>query len=175
VVHHRRAEWPGGYMPKVTSPQTLIERFGVSPVETMGGGDAEEQALLEPMLLEARRYLEGFPWCGGIKAAYFGMGCGGIFAIFLFDTGNAAQPDGQLFWIVVGDLPPAYLIADERTANPEDALDWYIRLMGAWVDAVEQGRPVTGLIPVNVPPTAEYAAMLASRLVYLQENFFDDD
>lgn len=83
-------------------------------------------------------------------------------------------PENHLLWVVVGDIPPAYLRVDADD-DPEDALDMYIRMMGAWVDAVEQGKPVDGLIPVNVPPTAEYAEMLGGRLMFLQENFFSDE
>jgi hypothetical protein len=139
----------------------LISRHGVCRIEDMGDGDEEEQQLLQPMLEEARSYLQGFGWCEGVDAEYFGMGCGNVFAIFLFEIRNTGFPENHLLWVVVGDIPPAYLRVDAND-DPEDALDMYIRMMGAWVDAVEQGKPVDGLIPVNVPPTAEYAEMLGS-------------
>jgi hypothetical protein len=44
------------------------------------------------------------------------------------------------------------------------ALEGYIHEMSRWVDAVENGRPVDGLIPTRVDPTPKYAAMLKSRL-----------
>ena len=154
--------------------QDLISRHGVCRIEDMGDGDEEERQLLLPMLEEARAYLARFAWCEGVDAVYFGMGCGNVFAIFLFEIRNTGFPENHLLWVVVGDIPPAYLRVDADD-DPEDALDMYIRLMGAWVDAVEQGRPVDKLVPVNAPPTAEYAAMLAGRLIFLQENFFSDE
>lgn len=46
--------------------------------------------------------------------------------------------------------------------------------MQDWVDAVNLGQPVENLIPVNAPPTKEYAAMLQSRLTFLKEQLLSD-
>jgi hypothetical protein len=46
--------------------------------------------------------------------------------------------------------------------------------MSEWVDAVKNGRPVDELIPVNVPPTMEYADMLENRLNYLDTEILID-
>jgi hypothetical protein len=79
--------------------------------------------------------------------------------------------------VVVGDLPPAYIAVDDAP-NPACALDSYIGAMEDWVDSVKAGRPVDHLIPVNIAPTAENAAKLASRLKFLDEeilSFYADD
>lgn len=152
-----------------------IEQFGVSDVGAMGGKSKTEQRYLEEMLDNATRYMQKFPWCAGVEAAYFGAGAGKIFAVFLFEVKMKWEASNRLFWVVVGDIPPAYLVADEETGTPLDALDLYCCLMGAWVEAVEKQEPVDDLIPVNVPPTAENAAMLASRLDYLGEHFLRDE
>jgi hypothetical protein len=41
--------------------------------------------------------------------------------------------------------------------------------MHEWVEAVRTGRPVENVIPVNVPPTVEWATELKTRLEFLQD------
>ena len=46
------------------------------------------------------------------------------------------------------------------------------------IDAAKTGRTVEGLIPVNVPPTPEYAKQLESRLTFLDKKiliYYTDD
>ena len=81
----------------------------------------------------------------------------------------------EWLWVVVGDVPPAYLVTDDA-ATPAKALGIYIDLMEEWVDAVEAGEPVGDLIPVAtadgyelIDETPANAAMLKSRLGYLRE------
>lgn len=73
-------------------------------------------------------------------------------------------------WIVIGDLPPAYLVCDNIN-DWQEALATYVEEMKKWVDAVLEGRSTEHIIPVNVAPTVEYANMLGSRLQLLKELF----
>jgi hypothetical protein len=73
---------------------------------------------------------------------------------------------------VVGDLPPAYLYF-EPPDTWQDALEGYVAEMRAWVEAARPGGDVSELIPVNVPPTAEYAEILGSRLDFIRRNLLD--
>jgi len=41
--------------------------------------------------------------------------------------------------------------------------------MRGWVDAAKNGEPVDDLIPVNVPPTPEWAEELDSRLNFISK------
>ena len=59
----------------------------------------------------------------------------------------------ELLWVVVGDIPPAYLVTDDAP-DPVAALQAYIREMRRWIEAVRLGRPIADLIPVNALPTA---------------------
>jgi hypothetical protein len=72
----------------------------------------------------------------------------------------------ELLWVVVGDLPPAYLVTDGNPI-PLAALETYVEEMQAWVNAVEAGEPVDDLIPVNVTPTHDHAKQLKERLLCL--------
>jgi hypothetical protein len=102
------------------------------------------------------------------------MGVGGIFAIFLFEVEDSAASENQLYWVITGDIPPAYLSLEEEIENPAEALVAYIEWMEAWVDAARNGESVDELMPVNVEPTPENAGRLETRLRYLKENFLAD-
>ncbi len=47
------------------------------------------------------------------------------------------------------------------------ALDAYLGEMLDWVEAVDEGRSVEDLLPVNVPPTKEWADNLRRRLDFI--------
>jgi hypothetical protein len=115
------------------------------------------------MLRDADLFITEFSWCCGIKNAYLGFGVADLIAVFLCELDRTSPKVDEWLWVVVGDVPPAYLVLD-RTENPADALEVYITEMQKWVDAVRQGRAVVDLIPVNTPPELEYADMLSSRL-----------
>lgn len=82
-----------------------------------------------------------------------------------FVSSSSEDVDGCL-WVIVGDIPPAYIVATENP-TPGDALDAYIVEMTDWVEAAERGESVEELIPVNVPPSKEWAQLLRGRLEYL--------
>ena len=127
---------------------------GESPKETV-----ELQRLLE----EASGYLESFAWCGGIRDVYLGIGIGGVVGVFLFRIDPVGRDVDEWTWIIVGDLPPAYITLDDAP-NPACALDAYIGAMEKWVAAAKVGAPVSDLIPVNVPASFENAQQLETRL-----------
>jgi hypothetical protein len=149
-----------------------FDNFGVTPIESMGiDEDAEEHQLLQDMLQRGIAFISNFRWCAEVKSTHFGMGVGKVFAVFLFEISNSALSQDDLLWVIIGDLPPAYLVTHDGAENPTEALEIYIGLMEEWVSAAQQGKPVNDLIPVNVPPTPEYAEKLRSRLQFLRERF----
>lgn len=123
----------------------------------------EDREIARRLYQRARRFLESFDWCHGIEQGYVGILQWDIVAVFLFKIRPARLDVDQWLWVVVGDLPSAYLVVDGNP-NPAMALEGYIHEMSRWVEAVENGRPVDGLIPTRVDPTPKYAAMLKSRL-----------
>jgi hypothetical protein len=142
---------------------------GVVPVAEMRGEDDAETSQLKTMLDDAVAYLRSFAWCLEIKETYFGFGFGEIVAIFLFRIEPAKRDVDEWLWVVIGDLPPAYLVTD-NAKNPAAALDCYVGEMERWVDAVKAGKPVDHLIPVNVPPTLKWAELLQARLAFFEEH-----
>jgi hypothetical protein len=139
--------------------------------DRMAGDDDADTALLHQMLEEAKNYILTFPWCESILGAYFAGGVGKIFAIFLFNI-TPARPDvHKWMWIVVGDIPPAYLPWEDCRTSRE-AFGTYVDGMKRWVELVREGREVSSedcVPPVNVPATSEWAESLDGRLRSLTE------
>jgi hypothetical protein len=115
----------------------------------------------------ARQYLQSQNWVAEIEKEYLGGGTDGIVFIFLFKIRPARAGVDSWIWVVVGDLPPAYLTCD-HCKTPSEALDGYIGEMEEWVKAARTGASVAELIPVNVPATPANAEMLSSRLQFLE-------
>jgi hypothetical protein len=145
-----------------------IDFSALTFIREMRGENPEDTLMLKSMADEAQRYLLSFSWCKQIKTVWFGWGIGGICAVFLFEILPAATNVDSWLWVVLGDLPSAYLVVDE-CPGPIEALNTYIELMQEWVDAVHEGKPTDGCIPVNAPPTAENADLLERRLTFLKE------
>lgn len=138
--------------------------------------DTNEQENLEEissLYQEASAFLEHYTWCLEIKESFVGMFYPGIVAIFLFKITPSRPEVDEWIWVLVGDIPPAYLTIEE-CPNPACALDGYIGAMQEWVEAVNSDQSVAKLIPVNVPATKEYAEALASRLNFLNERILSE-
>lgn len=140
---------------------------GVVPADAMHGEDEEEQVLLRALFDEAKQFLLSHKWCFGIGETYFGDGIGGVIGIFLLELTPVPDNIDQWLWVIVGDVPSAYLVIDEAP-TPVEALRTYITLMREWVELAYEGQTSPEVIPVNVPSTPEYAEMLEGRLNMLE-------
>ena len=136
---------------------------GVVPAEQMFGDDADDTARLEQDLQAARRYLLNQKWCFGIRSMYFGAGLGSIVAVFLAELDQRPSGVDECVWVVVGDVPPAYLVLDV-CPTPIAALEAYVELMRAWVDLAYEGKQSDEVFPVNLLATPENAEKLQKRL-----------
>lgn len=141
---------------------------GVVPVAQMIGEDEEETARLCEMEARARAFLTRFSWCEAIDALYFGEGIGGVVAVFLARIKSTQPEIDEHLWIIVGDLPSAYLVTDD-SQNPKSALESYVYEMRKWVELAKEGKSSPDVIPVNVPATREWADSLEGRLNLLEE------
>ena len=141
----------------------------VLPLESMQGISTEDGELLKSMAKDAESFLHSFPWCRSVERRYFGAGIGGVIGIFLFEIVPATTDVDRWIWVIVGDLPPAYLVTSE-CKTPSETLRGYIYEMRRWVDLAEKGHTSPDVIPVNVPATPESARELGRRLEYLQVN-----
>jgi hypothetical protein len=147
---------------------TNLPVSGVVPVSQMVGEDDDETERLRKMEQKARDFINQFPWCEGIREFYFGDGIGDVVAIFLAQISQAKPSIDEYLWIVVGELPSAYLVTED-SPRPKEALEGYIWEMRKWVELAKQGRTSEEVIPVNVPPTPEWAEILGSRLDTLEK------
>lgn len=141
----------------------------VVPIEQMSGGDKKDIRLLKKMVVEATNYLKSHKWCPEIEKIYFGFGIGGIVAVFLFKFVEKIQRTDEFLWVIVGDLPPAYLVID-NSPTPKEALEGYCELMEDWVNAVRNGTSLKEVYPVAASPTLEHAKMLSSRIELLRND-----
>lgn len=117
---------------------------------------------------EAVKFLRFYNWCKEIVEGYVGMFYPGIVGVFLFRIEPNQEDVDSWIWVIVGDLPPAYITCDD-SPNPATALDSYIGAMNEWVRAAEKGESVADVIPVNIPANPVNATMLAKRLKFLDE------
>jgi len=142
------------------------------PIENIAGDDQEDTRLLRQMALDARDYLASFSWCREIYESYFGGGVGGIFAVFLFHIHPANPEVDPWIWIVVGDIPSAYLPLSDA-GSPHEVFEKYIDGMRRWIKAACNGdqKAATSpdVPPMNLPATPEWAERLKGRLDGISE------
>jgi hypothetical protein len=141
---------------------------GIIPIDQLFGDSEEDTRLLTEMAQKARNYISSFSWCKSILKAHFGDGYGGIVAVFLFHIEPGQAQVDEWLWVVVGDVPSAYLVTDD-CKTPSEALDSYVWEMSKWVELAKRGKSSKKVIPVNAPSTPEYAEMLESRLKVFRE------
>jgi hypothetical protein len=151
----------------VNLPMSPSSFTGIVPIERMIGDDQEDTALLHDMADQAKRFLTSFGWCHSIEETYFGDGIGKVVAVFLFRIIPARPHVDEWLWVVVGDIPPAYVVTDV-CKTPAEALKCYISEMFRWVEFAREGRTCADVNPVNVPATPEWAENLERRLKMLE-------
>jgi hypothetical protein len=141
------------------------------PLTQMAGEDEEETALFKEASEEAIAYLKSLSWCNNILKTYFCFGVGGIVELFLFQVerlANDGKSVNEWLWVIVGDLPSAYLVTDDAQ-SPRDALQAYCDVMQEWVDSVRSNGDLSQVYPVNAEPTEENASMLSRRVEFLRD------
>lgn len=141
----------------------------------MKSGRQIESTEVHALTSQARSFVEAFTWCERVTECVPGFAVAGVLGVFRVElipaAGRGADPT---VWVVVGDLPPAYL-AFEEGDTWQDPLRGYAEEMQLWVDAVRAGDSLEDLIPVNVAPTPEHADLLARRLQFIRERLVSVD
>lgn len=139
-------------------------------IEDILSSGIEEAEGIAKLAQEAEAFLSSHKWCHEIISGYFDRGWSGIVGVFYFNIEPGESNADNSVWVIVGDLPPAYIVVDE-CPNGAAAIDGYVGEMRRWVDAVKNSKPVNNLIPVlrrgsfvSVESTTEFAEMLESRL-----------
>jgi hypothetical protein len=147
----------------VTRPTQWMEVKPASEIEHPEVRDLAERA---------QHFVQSFAWCDRVTACSLGFAVAGVIGVFSVDLVPADPAADPTVWVVVGDLPPAY-IAYEAGETWQDALRGYVEEMGLWVSAVRDGQSVKELIPVNVQPSTAYADKLNTRLDFIRTEFLD--
>jgi hypothetical protein len=140
----------------------------MQPVDSIGGEDAADTKLLREMATEAHDFICSQEWCDRIDQQYLAYGIGGVVAVFLVLITPRSEEIDKFLWVIVGDLPPAYIVVEENP-TAQDALRAYCSEMESWVEAVDRGDSIEDLIPVNAPATLESARQLEGRLGFLRQ------
>jgi hypothetical protein len=146
-----------------------IDMASVVPMDQMRGEDNEETSALVSLGKEADAYLKSLGWCRSVQSLYFGGGFWdkiGVFAAHIEPSKVGVDP---WLWVVVGDVPSAYVVTDDAT-TPVEALETYCQLMEQWVDAVRRRTSFDGIFPVHAERTPANADLLANRIRMIREN-----
>jgi hypothetical protein len=126
------------------------------------------------MAQRAEQFLTEHRWCKHIIGRWLAWALVDKAGVFYFRLEPVREGIDNELWLIVGDLPPAYIVCD-NASTWQEALDAYAVEMMKWVEAVREGRGIEDVIPVNVSPTAEHADMLATRCELIWTLFVDID
>jgi hypothetical protein len=118
-------------------------------------------------------FLAQFRWAKVKGLPWVGESIPGVVGVILVELETFEEEVDQYIWVIVGDVPPAY-ISSQSANSPREVLECYIAEMRAWVEAVRKGDSTDGLIPVNAAPTEANAAALDSRLTFLENRIVPD-
>ena len=119
-------------------------------------------------LKRAQNYLLGYRWARSIQRNFIGYVEPGILAVFLFKIEPEHQDVDPWIWVIVGDLPSAYIPCFEIT-DPWSALDGYLYEMERWSDAVLRNGPLDNLFPVDADATTLLAESLKDRISLIRD------
>jgi hypothetical protein len=121
---------------------------------------------------EASSFIASQSWCQKVTAVRLAWATAGVLGVFQVDLKPSRPEVDPTLWVVVGDVPPAYLVLDESPTWRE-ALRGYVAEMSRWVHAVKRGLPLDDVIPVAAEPSAELADMLAGRLAFIETEIIE--
>jgi hypothetical protein len=119
------------------------------------------------MAKEAREYIESFAWAPPIRELSLARGLGGVFALFLVEFSRPINESDDFLWVVVGDLPSAYLVVGPSD-SPLQAMKRYLILMEQWAQAIKRGDSIGECFPVSAAPTVENADALLLRIAVMR-------
>ena len=122
----------------------------------------------------AHEFISVQRWCKRIISGDLAWAVGGVLGVFQFRIEPAEPNVDEVLWVIMGDVPPAYLVLD-NAPTWQEALAGYVEEMERWVQGVRSGADLSGIIPVDVSPTPEHANMLAVRLAFIRSRIVNAD
>jgi hypothetical protein len=121
---------------------------------------------------EAEEFVASQRWCQKVLGVRLAWAVAGALGVFQVDLAPAEPGVDSTLWVVVGDVPPAYLVLDESPTWRE-ALRGYVAEMSRWVHAVKHGLPLDDVVPVEAEASIEHAEMLADRLAFIETEIIE--
>lgn len=152
-----------------------IDTSKMIPIQDISSAaDIEHRDEVIELAERAQAYIGSMSWCKEIVNGWLDYACGYIAGVFYFQILPAYPDVPSDIWVIVGDLPPAYMEA-ELCSNGCEAMELYIDGAQEWVDRVLEGRTIDDTVmPVNVPPEKKWAEELQGRLRFLREHILND-
>jgi hypothetical protein len=136
---------------------------GMLPIDELRESKGDAGGELFALGKKAEDFLESRSWCRRVLKGWLDIQWGKILGVFYFVFEPESPDRPQSTWVVVGDLPPG-CVPVEGNPNGACALATHAARLQDWVDSVFLEQPVDSLIDVNVPPQAQWAMQLQSRL-----------
>lgn len=130
--------------------------------EELQGETPYETRLLQTQLEQAQECLRSFAWCTELREQRFGVGLGGVLAVFLIEAIVKGR-EREWLWVIAGDLPSAYF-SHERARDPCEALHVYCALVESWLQAVRAGGGIPVPRSLQVEPNPELARVIEAKL-----------
>lgn len=131
--------------------------------------DPTDDAIIRDMIKDAKLYLRSYRWCPPIAQVLVGYAVPNVIAALLVRFSRPIQDKDEMLWVIVGDLPSAYLVIDQAR-DAAAAIRVYCDLMDEWIDSVKTGRVGDDCIyPVKAPRDSQHAEMLATRIRFIRE------
>ncbi len=136
---------------------------GMLPIDKLRESKGDDRGELLALVKKAEDFLESRSWCRRVLKGRLDIEWGKILGVFYFIIEPESPDQPESTWVVVGDLPPGCVPA-EGNPNRACALETHAARLQDWVDSVFLEQPVDGSMEVNVPPQAQWAMQLQSRL-----------
>ena len=151
-----------------------IDTLAMTRIELLNSAGLEYTDELVSLFSKATTFLKSKPWCSEILEGWLSRGWGYIIGVFYFHIVPSSAELPDYLWVIVGDLPSAYLDV-EYCPDVTAVIEGYIGEMQEWVDRVMSDRPLDeSVIPVNVPPDKIWAGRLQSRLDILRDSVLSE-
>ena len=106
----------------------------VTPLARYQAEHPEDNADIVSLVREAKNFLSPFSWLSEVTEIYVGAVYPGVIGIFLFRVTPTRPGVDDWTWVIVGDVPPAYITCEDAIV-PWEALDGYIGALEPWVAA----------------------------------------
>jgi len=140
----------------------------IVPIQEMRDDDQECSEMLIALSQDADNFIASHRWCPSIKEKFYGFGVGYIVAVFLYHFDLPINGTDDWLWVIVGDIPSAYLVVD-AASSPMETLERYCELMEDWANNIMLGNSTENCFPVVAAPTRENAQLLLSRTNFIRK------